>query len=175
VEEGSRSPALRSIWVNWQQKELAGFDGRRQPSLGGTSRISREAYVRFCERPGCNSPAYSARQTIGSCVSEPIQRPSSTLHGAISQAGHQPSLAVRRRTASRVPADGRRRSRPDSGPSYCLLAACSWRRPFADQLRPLPRIGLQGAPEIVANGHAQPQAPGCLRLRPAVRKTHRTD
>jgi hypothetical protein len=26
-----------------------GFGGRRQPSRGGTSRISREAYVRFCE------------------------------------------------------------------------------------------------------------------------------
>jgi hypothetical protein len=27
-----------------------GLGGRRQPSIGGTSRISREAYVRFCER-----------------------------------------------------------------------------------------------------------------------------
>ena len=26
------------------------FNGRRQPSCDGTSRISREAYVRFCER-----------------------------------------------------------------------------------------------------------------------------
>jgi hypothetical protein len=25
------------------------INGRRQPSCGGTSRISREAYVRFCE------------------------------------------------------------------------------------------------------------------------------
>ena len=29
--EGGRSPALRSIWVNWKHEELAGFDGRRQP------------------------------------------------------------------------------------------------------------------------------------------------
>ena len=47
---------MRSIWVNWQQEELAGFDGRRQPSLGGTSRMSREAYVRFCERLGVKFP-----------------------------------------------------------------------------------------------------------------------
>ena len=29
-----------------------GFGGRRQLSMGGTSRISREAYVRFCEGLG---------------------------------------------------------------------------------------------------------------------------
>jgi hypothetical protein len=27
--------------VNWQQEEPAGFDGRRQLSLGGTSRMSQ--------------------------------------------------------------------------------------------------------------------------------------
>src|SRR5262249_9345874 len=32
------------------------FSGRRQPSCGGTSRISREAYVRFCERLGVKFP-----------------------------------------------------------------------------------------------------------------------
>jgi len=47
------------------------FGGRRQPSVGGTSRISREAYVRFCEglgvkfprptRPACHSLIQSHR------------------------------------------------------------------------------------------------------------------
>src|SRR6266705_6936343 len=32
------------------------FNGRRQPSCGGTSRISRECQVRFCERLGVKSP-----------------------------------------------------------------------------------------------------------------------
>src|SRR5262245_27009988 len=32
------------------------FNGRRQPSRGGTSRISREAYVRIRERLGVKSP-----------------------------------------------------------------------------------------------------------------------
>ena len=32
------------------------FNGRRQPSIGGTSRISREAYVRICERLGVQFP-----------------------------------------------------------------------------------------------------------------------
>ena len=38
--------------VNWQQEEPADFDGGRQPSMGGTSRMSREAQVRICERLG---------------------------------------------------------------------------------------------------------------------------
>ena len=32
------------------------IDGRRQPSSGGTSRISREAYVRICEGLGVRFP-----------------------------------------------------------------------------------------------------------------------
>jgi len=37
-------------------------NGRRQPSCGGTSRISREAYVRFCEGLGVKFPG-PTRQT----------------------------------------------------------------------------------------------------------------
>jgi hypothetical protein len=33
----------RARWVNGKPEEPAGFGGRRQPSLGGTSRICREA------------------------------------------------------------------------------------------------------------------------------------
>src|SRR6202035_327449 len=39
-----------------------GFGGRRQPSMGGTSRISREAYVRFCERLGVKIPGPTPRR-----------------------------------------------------------------------------------------------------------------
>jgi hypothetical protein len=35
---------------------------RRQPSMGGTSRISREAYVRICERLGVRFPGATRRQ-----------------------------------------------------------------------------------------------------------------
>src|SRR5215813_7908429 len=38
------------------------FSGRRQPLCDGTSRISREAYVRFCERLGVKFPG-STRQS----------------------------------------------------------------------------------------------------------------
>ena len=46
----------RDRLVNWQQEEPVGFDGRRQLSLGGTSRMSREAHVRICERLGVKFP-----------------------------------------------------------------------------------------------------------------------
>jgi hypothetical protein len=38
--------------VNGQPEELLLFDGRRQPSMGGTSRMNREVHVRICERLG---------------------------------------------------------------------------------------------------------------------------
>ena len=42
--------------VNGTPEELDVNDGRRQPSSDGTSRISREAYVRICERLGVKFP-----------------------------------------------------------------------------------------------------------------------
>ena len=39
------------------------FNGRRQPSNDGTSRMTRECQVRFCERLGVQFPgAYSAKR-----------------------------------------------------------------------------------------------------------------
>jgi hypothetical protein len=55
-----------------------GFGGRRQPSMGGTSRISREAYVRFCERLGVKFPGptrlESGDQEEQSCAQTPFIR-----------------------------------------------------------------------------------------------------
>ena len=56
VEQRGQVTRIRISRVNGQPEELEGLDGRRQPSLGGTSRISREAYVRFCERLGVKLP-----------------------------------------------------------------------------------------------------------------------
>jgi hypothetical protein len=50
------------VRVNGQPEELDGSDGGRQPSMGGTSRISREAYVRFCERLGAQFPGPTRRR-----------------------------------------------------------------------------------------------------------------
>ena len=37
------------------------FNGRRQPSCGGTSRMTREYQVRFCERLGVQFPGPTRR------------------------------------------------------------------------------------------------------------------
>jgi len=67
--------------VNWQQEEPADFDGRRQLSMGGTSRMSREAQVRICERPGAKFPGPTRRQCSPSKNQppEPVGRPSSPV------------------------------------------------------------------------------------------------
>jgi len=46
----------RDRWVNRKLEEPAGFDGRRQPLLSGTSRMTRECHVRFCEGLGVQFP-----------------------------------------------------------------------------------------------------------------------
>ena len=51
----------RDRWVNGKPEEPTGFGGRRQPSLGGTSRMSREVHVRICERLGVQFPGPTRR------------------------------------------------------------------------------------------------------------------
>ena len=51
------------------------FNGRRQPSLDGTSRISREAQVRFCEGLGVKFPGptrHSLRIDANAMSAEPL-------------------------------------------------------------------------------------------------------
>ena len=53
-----RGQAIRVMidLVNWQQEEPTGCGGGRQLSMDGTSRVSREAHARFCERLGVQFP-----------------------------------------------------------------------------------------------------------------------
>jgi hypothetical protein len=81
VERRGQVTRIRISRVNGQPEELEGLDGRRQPSLGGTSRISREAYVRFCERLGVKFPG-ATRPKVGTV--EPAcmrRRRHSSAHG----------------------------------------------------------------------------------------------
>jgi len=55
----------RDRWVNGKPEEPTGFGRRRQPSLGGTSRINREVYVRFCEGLGAKLPGPTRRNDRG--------------------------------------------------------------------------------------------------------------
>ena len=56
VERRGQVTRIRISRVNGQPEELEGLDGRRQPSLGGTSRVSREAQARICEGLGVKFP-----------------------------------------------------------------------------------------------------------------------
>jgi hypothetical protein len=42
--------------ANWRQEELYGFGGGRQPSMGGTSRVTGDGHARICEGLGVQFP-----------------------------------------------------------------------------------------------------------------------
>jgi hypothetical protein len=50
-----------------------GFGGRRQPSMGGTSRISREAYVRI--RGSCALKAHGIQSSEMATAAKPSSQP----------------------------------------------------------------------------------------------------
>ena len=52
VEGREQVTRIGIVRVNGQPEELDSPDGRRQPSVGGKSRVSREAQARFRERLG---------------------------------------------------------------------------------------------------------------------------
>ena len=62
VEGREQVTRIGIVRVNGQPEELDGSDdGRRQPSGGGTSRVSREAQARICERLGVQLPGPTRR------------------------------------------------------------------------------------------------------------------
>jgi hypothetical protein len=65
VERRGQVTGIEVVRVNGKPEELDDLDGRRQPLVGGTSRISREAYVRFCERLGVQFPGPTRRWETG--------------------------------------------------------------------------------------------------------------
>jgi hypothetical protein len=54
-----------STWVNWQQEVPDDLGGRRQPSTGGTSRVSGDGQARICERLGAKFPGPTRQQETG--------------------------------------------------------------------------------------------------------------
>ena len=50
--------------VNRQREEPTGCDGERQLSMNGTSRVSREAQARICERLGVRFPGATRREGV---------------------------------------------------------------------------------------------------------------
>ena len=53
---GAKGAGHRHLARVNRQREEPDFNGRRQPSRGGTSRMMREYQVRFCERLGVKFP-----------------------------------------------------------------------------------------------------------------------
>ena len=64
VEGRDQVTRVGIVSVNGKPEELDGPDGRRQPSMGGTSRVSREAQARICERLGVKFPG-ATRPKVG--------------------------------------------------------------------------------------------------------------
>ena len=90
VEGREQVTRIGIVRVNGRPEELDGPDGRRQPSLGGTSRVSREAQARICERLGVKFPgATRPGATSALSVRAPASRTGS--HG-----GNVEGLAITR-------------------------------------------------------------------------------
>ena len=74
VERRKQVTRVAIVLVNWlNQEEPAGCDGRRQPSMGGTSRVSREAHARFCEGLGVKFPGPTRRRSDSGRLLRPAQ------------------------------------------------------------------------------------------------------
>src|SRR5262245_49488814 len=83
--------------VNWQQEEPTDCGGERQLSMDGTSRVSREAQARICERlgvrfPGATRPATKHGLINTWCFSGRFSfKPESTVRFALYLAGLAPA------------------------------------------------------------------------------------
>ena len=101
VEGREQVTRIGAVRVNGRPEELDGPDGRRQPPLGGTSRVSREAQARICERlgvkfPGATRPdgyqfALLPREPDRAAVTLTCWRPGDRLKRVVSAEPHRPS------------------------------------------------------------------------------------
>src|ERR1017187_5063454 len=83
VEQREQVTRVEINRVNWQQEDPAGFGGRRQPLSGGTSRVNREVYARFCERLGVKLPG-PTRRARRSLWAVPLSPTLPARYGAVS-------------------------------------------------------------------------------------------
>src|ERR1700730_3221420 len=96
--------------VRWSQRVTGGtpcLDGRRQPSLGGTSRMNREVHVRICGRLGAKFPGPTRQLKVRDGITISADQPSGVLAVRASQMPSQASetlSALEIRPSTRVPA-----------------------------------------------------------------------
>src|SRR5436190_24120649 len=87
---GAKGAGHRHLARVNRQREEPDFNGRRQPSRGGTSRMMREYQVRFCERLGVKFPG-PTRQTATKTETPLCQLPPAADYHCI---GSRPSSAT---------------------------------------------------------------------------------
>src|SRR6516164_7284803 len=90
----------RRCWVNGRPEEPSLFAGRRQPCVGGTSRMRRESHVRFCERLGVKFPGPTRRRREASPYPDP------GLRAGLQGLTNERPLPAEFRTFSGSPVDG---------------------------------------------------------------------
>ena len=114
VERRKQVTRVAIVLVNWlNQEEPAGCDGRRQPSMGGTSRVSREAHARFCEGLGVKFPG-------------PTRRRSGRI-GGFEQSGHVGIAGTTIVTMNKLPLAGGAAATFSRGPRRAFLSAVGCR------------------------------------------------
>src|ERR1700720_117878 len=88
------------VLSNWQQEELGGFSGRRQPSMGGTSRVTGDGHARICEGLGVKVLIDYLSAPVLSCSFAPQESfVSSSQHAVARVCCRDP----RRQTLSSIP------------------------------------------------------------------------
>jgi hypothetical protein len=103
VEGREQVTRIGIVRINGRPEELDGPDGRRQPSMGGTSRVSREAQARIYERLGVKFPG-ATRPGVKRASS--VRAPALVVHSS------QPSSARRNAGHRFTPQRPRRTTRP---------------------------------------------------------------
>src|SRR6516165_7367 len=87
------------------------FNGRRQPSCGGTSRMNREVQVRFCERLGVKFPGPTRHGRSKGCICNETAVTHGVKNSVEMYASHESRLKI-------LHADAQRRSRSAPGQHY---------------------------------------------------------
>src|SRR6266436_9198856 len=108
--EGGRSPTLGVSQLATGGAPI--LDGRRRPSFGGTSRMTRECHVRICERLGVKFPGPTRQNRT--------TRPGCRTSVSSQRTGHATTAAACSFCAQQRPhtCSNRRRGRQRRGPKH---------------------------------------------------------
>src|ERR1019366_10223476 len=126
--------------VNGQQEEPAGLGGSRQPLGGGTSRMSREAQVRICERLGVQLPG-PTRPVLSSPSAKPWPKTEIGTCGMRILPSNEKTSGIGLPTCPTTSAEYPFLGKLSGIGHECLRHVCqlAWRAPHSLQSRPRAR------------------------------------